>query len=291
MTRLFVLGLVALCTACGSANAEAGQGLAREASEPKVGTTDAIVDADPGFVGVVLPASSVDVAPTFEGKIDTLDVVVGQEVTLGETLATFDPAAAQEALKMAKAELKMARGQASEAAASSRYAARKLKTDRELFEQGIIAEQNVSDAAAERARAGASTTSAAGRIAAAKAQIEQLERQLDDTSLVAPFAGTVAVVYLESGALAAAQKPVLRLISSDGAFVRFAVPPAQVARLALGSVVQVRIDGEDLEVAATVREIAPEVDTPTGMVFMEAEVAGKDGDRVRPNSKAWVRAG
>lgn len=288
MKRLATVVLL-LAAACGGADAETARNVARPDSESAVNTTDAIVAPDPGFVGVVLPAASVDVAPAFEGKLDTVDVLVGEQVELGATLATFDPVAAQEELKMARAELKMAKGQASEAAASARYAARKLKTDRELYEQGIIAEQNVSDAAADRARAGAATTSASGRIAAAKARVEQLERQLDDTSLVAPFAGTVAVVYLESGALAAAHKPVLRLISNDGAFVRFAVPPSEVQSLVLGTVVNVSIEGEDVEAMATVRQISPEVDAPTGMVFIEAEVAGKDADRVRPNSKAWVR--
>lgn len=288
MKRLAVLALL-LAAACGGGDPETKKVVAKSDPDAAVSTTDAIVSPDPGFVGVVLPAASVDVAPAFEGKLDTVDVAVGEEVELGSTLATFDPVAAEEALKMAKAELKMAKGQASEAAASARYAARKLKTDRELYEQGIIAEQNVSDAAADRARAGAATTSAGGRIAAAKARVEQLERQLDDTSLVAPFAGTVAVVYLESGALAAAHKPVLRLISNDGAFVRFAVPPSEVQSLVLGTTVDVSIEGEDVEVVATVRQISPEVDAPTGMVFIEAEVAGKDADRVRPNSKAWVR--
>lgn len=250
---------------------------------------DQVVDATPGFVGVVLPSAAVDVAPAFEGKLDTIDVAVGETVARGQSVATFDPTAAREALEMAKAELRTAKGQASEAAASARHAARKLKTDRELYQQGILAEQSVDDSAADRARAGAATTTAGGRIAAAKARIEQLERQLEDTSLAAPFAGTVSVVYLEAGALANARKPVLRLIGNDGAFVRFAVPPAELATLTLGSVVQVSIEDEDVQVQAVVRKISPEVDAPTGLVFLEAEVAGKDAHRVRPNSKAWVR--
>lgn len=252
--------------------------------------SDVVVDANPGFVGVVLPSAAVDVAPGFEGKVDTIEVVVGESVTLGQSLATFDPSAAREAVKMARADLRTAKGQASEAAASARYAARTLKTDRELFQQGIIAEKNVEDAAAERARAGAATTTAGGRIAAAKAQIEQLERQLEETSLIAPFAGTVSVVYVEVGALASGRKPVLRLIGSDGAFVRFAVPPAEVSRMTRGSIVQVSIEGEDVEVQATVRKISPEVDAPTGLVFVEAQLVGEGAKRVRPNSKAWVSA-
>ena len=289
MKRIIVLAIAVLTAACSGPEASPSQAVAQP-SVPEIGPTDSIVEADPGFVGVVLPAASVDVAPGFEGKVDRLAVVVGQEVALGETLATFDPAAAEEELKIALAELTMAKGQASEAAASARHSARKLRTDRELYAQGYVAEDNVSDAAAERARAGASTTSAAGRIAAAKARIEQLERQLEETSLLAPFAGTVAIVYLDAGELAGTRKPVLRLISTDGAFVRFAVPPSQIGSLALGSVVKVALEDEAVEVSATVREIAPEVDAPTGLVFVEAAVTDADAEKVRPNSKAWVRA-
>lgn len=291
MRRAFAVLALGLVVGCSRSDEGAAQGAAASSPvEAMGGGGDILVDANPGFVGVVLPSSAVDVAPGFEGKLDTIDVEVGQEVMLGQALATFDPAAAQEALKIAQAELRSAKGQASEAAASARYAARKLKTDRELFQQGIIAGQSVDETAADRARAGAATTSAGGRIAAAKAQIEQLERQLEETSLVAPFAGTVSLVYLEAGAVSSARTPVLRLIGSDGALVRFAVPLGDLATLRVGAVVRVSIEGEAVEVQATVRTISPEVDAPTDMVFVEAEVVGKDAKLVRPNSRAWVSA-
>jgi RND family efflux transporter MFP subunit len=248
-----------------------------------------VVDEDPGYVGVLLPSAAIDVAPTYEGKLDRIHVQVGQWVEQGTPIATFDPAAAREALAMAQAELRVARGEASEAAAMSRHASRKLRTERQLLQQGITAADNVADAHAERMRAGAATSSAAGRIGAAKARVDQLTRQLEETDLVAPFSGQIALVYREAGAVSDPARPVARLIDTARTFVRFAVPPPETKDLAVGEAVDVMVDWLPEPMTATVRQIAPEVDAPTGLVFLEAELSAGDIAHVKPHSPAWVR--
>ncbi|MEM6996090.1 MAG: efflux RND transporter periplasmic adaptor subunit [Myxococcota bacterium] len=247
-----------------------------------------IVDADPGYAGVVLPSVAVDLAPTYEGKIEALHVAVGQRVVVGAPVATFDPAAAQEALEIARAEVRIAKGAAGEAAAAAKHARQRLATEQSLFAQGITAADNVSSARADRAQAGAASSSAAGQIAAAKARVEQLERQLQDMALTAPFTGTVAAVYREGGALASPAQPVLRLIDTHKSFVRFAVPPADRTDLAVGRLVDVQLDWVDTPLTATVRDIAPEIDAPTGMIFVEAELTPDSVGKTVPNSPVWV---
>ena len=182
-----------LCVVLGCDEAEAPQPtVAAEASEPELVIEDPIVDADPGYAGVVLPSTVADVAPTYEGKLEAVHVSVGQKIDKGTKLATFDPAAAREAIAIAQAELEVARGRAGEAAAAARHARKRLATEQELYSQGITAADNVTSAQADRAQAGAASATAAGAIAGAKARIEQLERQLEDMDLTAPFSGTVA---------------------------------------------------------------------------------------------------
>lgn len=282
--------LVAILVLVGCAAQESAPAAA--AQQAVVAPADAapqILTTDPGWVGVLMPSAAIDVAPTYEGKLENVHVQVGQWVEQGTPIATFDPSAAREALQIAQAELRIARGIASEAAAVSRHASRKLRTERSLLEQGITAADNVADAHAERMRAGAATTSAAGRIGAAKAHIEQLERQLEETDLAAPFSGQIALVYREAGAVADPVRPVVRLIDTAKTFVRFAVPPQDTKALAVGETVDVLVDWLPEPMTATVRQIAPEVDAPTGLVFLEAELSAGDVAHVKPHSPAWVR--
>ena len=284
MKRLLITVLFMGCSSGGTPPAPASAAPAVVAAE-----TTPLVEADPGYVGVLMPAAAVDVAPGYEGEIAKIHVKVGAHVAEGGSIATFDSAAAQEALKMAKAELRMAKGEAAQAAAASRHARRKLKTERQLFAQGWAAKEAVSDAHADRMKAGAATSTAAGRIGAAKAQIEQLERQLEETDLTAPFAGQVAIVYREAGAMADPGRPVARLIDTSSSFVRFAVPPPEAVELALGAEVDVIVDWLPEPMRATIREISPEVDAPTGLVFAEAELIRSHLAHVKPHSPAWVR--
>jgi multidrug resistance efflux pump len=204
-------------------------------------------------------------------------------------VARFDPAAAREALAMAQAEVRVAQGEAAQASAMARHASRRLATERVLVEQGISAAHEIDDAAADRARHGAASSSAAGRIAGAKARVLQLERELSQTSLVAPFRGQISLVYREAGAQAGPSKPVVRLVDTSSSFVRFAVPPVDVAAFRTGVSVEVVLDGVGVTLAATVRDVAPEVDPPSGKIFVEAEIAAASVPHARPHSPAWVR--
>ncbi len=286
MKRIAIV-LLALA-ACSASEPAALAPVQAAASKPPTGP-ESLVTADPGYVGVLLPSAAVDVAPTYEGKLDKVNVKVGQWIEQGAALATFDPSAAREELEMARADVRVAKGEAGQAAAMARHASRRLATERQLFDQGISAMVEVDDAQADRARYGAAGTSAAGRIAAAKARVEQLERMLEETDLQAPFSGQIALVYREAGALASPGKPVVRLISTDKSFVRFAVPPAEAATLRAGAPVDVVVEWLAQPMSATIRDIAPEIDPPTGMVFVEAELAASAVPNARPHSPAWVR--
>lgn len=250
---------------------------------------DPTVVVAPGHVGVLMPSASIDLAPSYDGELERIAVAVGQWVPAGAAVATFDPAAAQEALAMARADVRVAQGEAAQASAMARHAGKRLATERLLVEQGISAAVNIDDAQADRARHGAAGSSAAGRIAAARARVEQLERQLQQTTLVAPFGGQVSIIYREAGALAGPTKPVVRLVDTSRSFVRFAVPPDQVGGFVRGRSVEVVVEGSTTPLAATVRDVAPEVDAPSGKIFVEAEIAAASVTQARPHSAAWVR--
>jgi RND family efflux transporter MFP subunit len=250
---------------------------------------DPTVVVAPGHVGVLMPSASIDLAPSYDGELEKLSVAVGQWVPAGAAVASFDPAAAREALAIARAEVEVARGEAAQASAMARHAGKRLATERLLVEQGISAAVNIEDAQADRARHGAAGSSAAGRIAAARARVEQLERELAQTTLVAPFAGQVSIIYREAGALAGPTKPVVRLVDTSRSFVRFAVPPNEIGGFVRGRSVEVVVEGSTTPLAATVRDVAPEVDAPSGKIFVEAEIAEASVSRARPHSAAWVR--
>ena len=65
---------------------------------------------------------------------------------------------------------------------------------------------------------------------------------------------------------------VVRLISSGALLVRFAVPPEEIATLAVGSRVRVEVEVLRRAFEAEVRQRAPEIDPPSQMIFVEAHL-------------------
>jgi membrane fusion protein (multidrug efflux system)/multidrug efflux system membrane fusion protein len=99
--------------------------------------------------------------------------------------------------------------------------------------------------------------------------------------------------YRNAGALVGPTVPIVRLISGDVLWVRFAVPAADADALALDAPVAVDVADLEIPLRGTVREIAPEVDPASRRIFVEAELHLSDErrSRVRSGMNAWVRLG
>ncbi len=75
--------------------------------------------------------------------------------------------------------------------------------------------------------------------------------QMRGTILTAPFSGTIAERYADGGTVVAAGSRVVRLISGDPPWVRFAVPPAEIGRLNVGDIVRTEVETLDASLAET----------------------------------------
>lgn len=104
------------------------------------------------------------------------------------------------------------------------------------------------------------------------AGVQRLRETLASTELRAPFDGTIAARFQDPGVMVHAGTPIVRMIRSDDLWVRFAVPEKDRTSITPGTRVDVHIETLDSPVAAVVEQIAPEVDSASRMVFMEARL-------------------
>ncbi len=77
----------------------------------------------------------------------------------------------------------------------------------------------------------------------ASASLDAAQIRLDRRVLKAPQAGTVQTLYFRPGELVPEGKPVVSLLAPELVKVRFFVPQAQLAKIALGANVAVQCDG------------------------------------------------
>lgn len=253
----------------------------------------------------------IDLDPAFED---------GGSVTEGQVLVRIDPADAQSAVDRARADLADAEAEERDAArgltlARDELAAaedqavlreRAFQRQRDLAERGVgtaiqtetaelaasSARQSVLSRRQAVAQAEARVDQAKTRLSRAEIALAEARRRLDDTTLAAPFDGTLSDTSVVVGRLVAPNERLADLIDPDDLEVSFRVSTAQYARLldAGGKLIRgdvtVTLDvaGVDLEAKGKItRASAAAGEGATGRLIFAtlSDVAGfKPGDFV-----------
>jgi RND family efflux transporter MFP subunit len=240
-------------------------------------------------VGVVVAAESFDVTATQSGAVLEMGVRIGDRVEPEDLIARLDVLPVRESIAIVRAQVAGARAQLSQAEhdhdqAVDRLERRKGLADSISIEDIRAAEFEVKKARAERDRA-------AAEVARQQAELEKLRRQRAETEIRSPVAGTVSMRYIDPGTVVAPGTQIVRLVTSDALWVRFAVPADQAGDLARGKRVQARVAGLEAPIPAVVRQVAPELDPASQMILVEAELQPDPEVRQHLHSglAAWVR--
>jgi RND family efflux transporter MFP subunit len=224
-------------------------------------------EADGGFVGVVLSRQSVQVAPKFEGPLASVKVRMGDEVSEGEVIAVLDTSVLRKELAVAEAVVLAA--QSDERKARAELEELKLKMDTAKRIEKYVSAAEIAGTESQYNAGIAKLESSQAVKLEKQARVRQLQETLSNAEIRAPFAGEVAARYADPGAIVSQTKPVIRLVSDDR-FVRFAVPEEQRSAVRVGQEVSAVIDSQKLLGSGVVEKVAPEVDSASGTIFVEA---------------------
>ena len=244
----------------------------------------------------------------------------GGAVKAAQVLVRIDPADAQSAFDRAQADLDDAKAEARDAQrgvalakdeqaaaqeqADLRQSAFQRQEDLRARGVGTAAAVETAELAASSARQAvlarrqivtngeARIDQAATRLARAQIALAEMQRRLNDTTLVAPFDGTLSATDVVAGRLVSANEKLADLIDPDALEVSFRVSTAQYARLLddtgalLKADVSATLDVAGIDLTATGRISRASVTAGVGqtgrLVFAEIDkTAGfKPGDFV-----------
>jgi RND family efflux transporter MFP subunit len=240
----------------------------------------------------VLVAQAVELSTRFDGKVAKVLVRAGDTVRKDDVVAELDTSTYKHELAAAEASLRASRAEAwnagvSLAAARDRQSRRAGSVKFGDTQIAIVSDEEVSgakfDSLSAASRAGAASATAEER----RARLEQLRQMMSEAKMRAPFDGIVAARYFDSGAHLRTGVPLLRLVGKGSIRVRFAVPEAEAKSLKLAAHVAIDWDpspssgtasggsssiDKKKQLDAVIDRIAPEVESASSSVFVEAEV-------------------
>ena len=213
-----------------------------------------------------IEARDVEVGSLMGGRVSKVLVEEGSMVKAGQPLVEFetdliDLQMAQQRARIAQSRANLTKsihGPRTEEIARARAAAENAERERQrqqaLLASGIAGQQ-AYDSAATAAKTAAETLREAERgsrpedIDAARAQLDADERQLaylqrqrQETTVVAPADGVIESVDLRPGDLVGANQPVAKMLEPDQLWVRVYVPEPELGRVRLGQLAMLTVD-------------------------------------------------
>ena len=229
-----------------------------------------------------------DIAPQVSGLLEQVPVRIGDRVVRGQVLAVIDDLDLRNQLDEAK-------GQVGVAAANTRRAEAELGSIQaefgraeELYRESLISDQEFERVRANLASARATVAASEAQAEQAQARLAQLDRLLAETRVVAPFDGTVAVRYLDRGALVQPNTPILRLVEAAPLMVQFRVPERDLGSVRPGVTFAATTQATgDAVFTGSVRRVSGEVSRTDRTAVVEGELE-RGVELLRPGMYAEV---
>ncbi len=212
------------------------------------------------------------------GLVEEVAVSAGQHVSKGELLLRMDQ-------REAKANLLEARARVARARVAGEKAQRVLARSQELFDQGLIASEELKDAELEQAAAMAEQE-------AAKAVEASRLVALEHTELRAPFDGIVVARHAWKGAViyrTLQEQPLMIIAPDDRMLARALVTADVLRRLKLGQPARVKVNGATREgrvYSLGVQSVRVELDG--AVYYLDILFERRADDRLRPSERVQI---
>jgi RND family efflux transporter MFP subunit len=240
-------------------------------------------------VGNLIGRATVDVVPRVAGRLESVQVQLGDRVTRGQVVAKLEDRAVREQVNQVRANIEVNEATVKARENDAIVAKNSLDRARTSFERGLLSQQGLEDAEARYNSAISQVTVAQAQLVSTQARLDELSVTLSDTSVLSPVDGFVGRRNLDSGAFAGGNTPIISVV--DIGIVRMVANLVEkdFRRVQAGAPALVEVDafpGEQF--TGHVSRVAPVFDPATRTATMEIEVPNP-GYRLKPGMYARVR--
>ncbi len=284
ITKRTIIAIIAIAVIAGliwacAAQAPTDTGAGDEARPAKIVTVGTPGASSRTYPGRVQAAQRVSLSFRVGGPVVDIRVSKGQQVKAGEILARIDPRDYQ--VQVANLSAQLAATRAQEVQATEGY----------QRVRGLYEHDNASKADFDNARAALDVSTA--QVEATAQALRAARLSLDDTSLKAPYDGTVADRLVEEHQTVAAGKPIVQFQGAGGFEVLIHVPEREVGELTRKAPagIEVLFDAlpDNEAIPALVKEFATETDRQTQTFPVTLELEGRPSADLLPGMTASVK--
>ncbi|WP_371371385.1 efflux RND transporter periplasmic adaptor subunit [Sporomusa aerivorans] len=221
------------------------------------------------FSSSLEPVWSAEISSKVDARVDHLTVDEGDTVSAGMTIAVLD-------MGELAAQVIQAEGNLFQAKANLEQAELDYRRMESLAKQGAISAQTLDSARTKR-------DLAQGQVRAAEGALALYDNKLTGATIVSPRSGVVVKRHLQAGFYTKAGAPIVTLADINTLLAKATVGEAEIAQLAMGASVKIRIDAlGNKEFTGTVTRLSPMATMPSRTFTAEITI---------PNEQNILKAG
>jgi RND family efflux transporter MFP subunit len=241
------------------------------------------------IVGNLIGEATVEVVPKVSGRLQNVRVKLGDPVSEGQPIAVIEDREIHEQVKQAEASFEVSRATVRQREADLKFAETALERARSLYDRQLLPRQGLDDADARYQASVAQVDLARAQFAQAQARQDELRITLANTIIRSPVTGFVGKRYLDQGAFASQNSPVVSVVALRTVRMVANLVEKDVSRVRQGTAASVEVDaypGEQF--TGRVARVAPLFDAATRTAQMEIEIPNP-GYRLKAGMYARVR--
>lgn len=255
----------------------------------EIGTvTRATIQQELTVVGNLIGETTVSVAPRAAGRLQNVDVRLGDQVSRGQRIAKIEDFELVEQIKQQEAAQEVSQATIRQRETDLALAKTGLDRSTSLFEKKLIAKQVLDDSESRYQSAQASVDLARAQSQQSKARLDELKINLANTTITSPVNGFVSRRLVDPGASVGQNAPVVEVVDISRVRLIANVVEKDLKQLQSGDVTRVEVDAFPGETfMGRIARVSPVLDPATRTAPIEVEIPNPSY-RLKPGMYARV---
>lgn len=230
------------------------------------------------ITGALKPKEQVDVTSQVTGRVQKLNLQIGDFVRRGDLIAQLDDAELAQQVRRAEAAQAVVRATVQQRRAELSNAKGELERARKLMDAGLIPKQDYDTKLTSYRITESQVALTNAQVEQAAAERKELQIRLQQMRIVAPMSGYIAQRFVDVGAVVSPSTPIVRVVNLSTLVTVANVPERQVSKLRVGNKALVHVDAfGEKAFEGRVARIAPVLDAATRSAAVEVEIPNPTG--------------
>jgi RND family efflux transporter MFP subunit len=224
-------------------------------------------------VGNLIGEQTVDVAPKTGGRVERVNVQLGDRVRRNQVIAKIEDREIVEQVRQAVASQEVSKATIRQREADLRVAEVNFERSKNLYTRQLLAKQALDDAESRYLAAQAQLDLSKAQQTQTDARLEELRINLQNTSVISPVDGFVGKRNVDAGAMVSQNQPIASVVDISKLRMVSNIIEKDLRMVTVGDSADVEVDAYPGETfRGHIARVAPVLDPSTRTASMEVEV-------------------